>query len=145
MSFENEWEQLKAAARAEHSTRMRLNQAPGGTGQDSKKKLHVTPGTLRSFAKKAEEKAAKEFREAHSVAVSKTSEVSGSMKGFTCDEAFISFIESWKKGVKYVVGAIGDEGLAANLRSSADSFTAQDIDIRNSFSGAGTYKPGDTI
>ncbi|MFI9626865.1 type VII secretion target [Streptomyces sp. NPDC052042] len=145
MSFEDEWAQLKAEARAERSARMRLNQADGGGGQGSKGKLHVTPSVLRSFAKKAEEKAAKEFREAHSVAVSKTSEVSGSMKGFTCDEALTSFIESWKNGVKYVSGQIGSDGLAKNLRSAADCFVTEDQARRDSMRSVPTYKPGDVI
>ncbi|MFC9622195.1 hypothetical protein ACFTXM_20095 [Streptomyces sp. NPDC056930] len=98
MSFEDEWEQLKATAQAEHSTHMRLNQLGRGAGRASKEKLHVTPSILRGRAEKAEHKAAKEFREAHATAVSKTSEVSGSMKGFSCDEALTDFIDSWEKG-----------------------------------------------
>ncbi|MFJ7492347.1 hypothetical protein ACIQZB_14045 [Streptomyces sp. NPDC097727] len=105
----------------------------------------MTPSILRGRAEKAEHKAAKEFREAHATAVSQTSEVSGSMKGFSCDEALTDFIDSWKKGVKYVSGRIGDEGLAKTLRSAANSFENEDIERRDSFRSTYTYKPGDVI
>lgn len=77
MSFDDEWAQHVADAKAEQGTRMRLNQAGGGGGHGSKKKLHVTPAVLRGRAGKAENQASKEFRDAHTSAVTKTSEVPG--------------------------------------------------------------------
>ncbi|MEV6395785.1 hypothetical protein AB0M39_13555 [Streptomyces sp. NPDC051907] len=145
MSFDDEWAQHKATVESQRSTQMQLNQAGGGSGPGSKEKLHVTPSVLRGRAEKAENKAAKEFREAHKVAVSKTSEVSGSMKGFASDEALTDFIDSWKKGVRYVTGRIGNEGLAKTLRSSADSFETEEKDRKKSFQSKYTYKPGDVI
>ncbi|MCX4820270.1 hypothetical protein OG883_10205 [Streptomyces sp. NBC_01142] len=145
MSFDDEWAQHMATAKAERATQMRLNQADDGGGQGSKKKLHVTPSLLRGRAERAEHKASKEFRDAHTIAVSKTSEISGSMKGFSSDEAFTEFIDSWKKGVKYVSGQIGNEGLAKALRSSANSFGNEEEERKKSFRGEGTYKPGDVI
>ena len=145
MSFDDEWAQHKATAKTEQSTRMQLNEADGGGGQAGKQKLHVTPSVLRSRANRAENKASKEFRDAHNTAVSKTSEVSGSMKGFSSDEAFTAFIDSWKKGVKYVAGQIGNDGLAKALRAAADDFGVEEDDRKKSFQPKHEYKPGDVI
>uniref|UniRef100_A0AAU3GZ46 Type VII secretion target n=1 Tax=Streptomyces sp. NBC_01401 TaxID=2903854 RepID=A0AAU3GZ46_9ACTN len=145
MSFDEEWAQLKEAARARQSTKMQLNQADDGPGPGTKKKLHVTPSVLRNRAGIAEDKASKEFREAHNTAVSVTSEVSGSMKGFASDEALTTFIDSWKKGVRYVSGQIGNEGLAKKLRSAANSFESDDIAREKSLGSVHTYTPGDVI
>ncbi|MEU2873761.1 hypothetical protein ABZ769_31930 [Streptomyces olivoreticuli] len=142
MSFEEEWAQLVAEAKAKQASHMQLNSA-GDRGQG---KLHVTPALLRDRADKAVNKAAKEFREAHKDAVSKTSDASGSMKGFASSGAFGDFADSWKKGAAYVAGQIGEEGLAKALRSAADSFGHEDKRSEQSFQEVrSTYKPGDII
>ncbi|MFE0047163.1 type VII secretion target [Streptomyces albireticuli] len=141
MSFEDEWAQLVADAKAEQGAHMRLN----GAGGDGKSKLHVTPGLLRDRADKAVDKAAKEFREAHKEAVSKTSDAAGSMKGFASSGAFGDFAASWKKGAAYVAGQMGEEGLAKALRTAADSFGQVDKEQEKNLRKVRTYKPGDVI
>ncbi|MFI9490927.1 type VII secretion target [Streptomyces halstedii] len=145
MSFDEEWAQLKEAALARRSTQMRLNEAGAGPGAGPGRKLHVTPAVLRARAGIAEDKAAKEFHDAHSTAVARTSEVSGSMKGFASDEALTAFVDSWKKGVRRVTGLIGNEGLAKNLRSAADTFETDDTDGEKNLGSVPVYKPGDVI
>ncbi|MBF6048850.1 hypothetical protein GO001_27225 [Streptomyces sp. NRRL B-1677] len=143
MSFEEEWSQLVAEAKAEHAPRMRLNGAGGDAGRG---KLHVTAALLRDRAGTAEDKAAKEFRDAHKDAVSKTSDVSGTLKGFASSGAFGDFAESWKKGAAYVAGQIGGEGLAKALRAAADSFGHADKKVEQDLQKArSAYKPGDII
>ncbi|WP_030749331.1 type VII secretion target [Streptomyces sp. NRRL F-5135] len=144
MSFDEEWARHKADAQAEQDVGTRLDSAGGGD-RGTKKKLHVTPSVLRGRAGKAENKAAKEFRDAHKSAVTTTSEVPGSMRGFSCDEAFADFITSWKKGAAYVAGQIGKDGLATALRSAADSFDDEEDERKKSFKKEYTYKPGDVI
>lgn len=145
MSFDDEWAQHVAGARAEQGTQTRLNQSGGGGGHGTKKNLHVTPAVLRGRAGKAEHQASKEFRDAHKSAVAKMSEVPGTMKGFSSDEAFSDFIDSWKKGAKRVAGQIGKDGLANSLRSAANSFDNEEVKRKASFQEKGTYKPGDII
>ncbi|MGK5546046.1 hypothetical protein ACSNOH_15115 [Streptomyces sp. URMC 127] len=142
VSFAEEWSQLVAEARAEHAPRTRLDGAGGG----GRGKLHVTAALLRDRADKAENKAAKEFREAHKDAVAKTSDVSGSLKGFASSGAFGDFAGSWKKGAAYVAGQIGGEGLAKALRTAADSFGHADKQVKQDLQDArSAYKPGDII
>ncbi|MDH2392092.1 hypothetical protein QCN29_25575 [Streptomyces sp. HNM0663] len=145
MSFEDEWARHISDAGTQSPTSTRLNQLDGGGGQGGKPKLHVTPAVLRGRANKAETEAAKEFAEAHKSVISKTSEVSGSMKGFASDEAFAAFLTSWKKGVKYVSGRIGNEGLAKELRSAANSFGDEEAERKRSFDKERKYQPGDVI
>ncbi|WP_424892536.1 hypothetical protein [Streptomyces sp. XH2] len=148
MSFEEEWGRLVAEAKAEHAPRMRLDGAGGGAGGGGKGKLHVTAALLRDRADKAENKAAKEFREAHKDAVSKTSDASGSLTGFASSGAFGDFADSWKKGAAYVAGQIGGEGLAKALRAAADSFGHTDKQVKKDLQDARSaykYKPGDII
>ncbi|CAM5293293.1 hypothetical protein [Streptomyces abikoensis] len=144
MSFEEEWGQLVAEAEAEHAPRTRLDGAGGG----GRGKLHVTAALLRDRADRAEDKAAKEFREAHKDAVSKTSDASGSLTGFASSGAFSDFADSWKKGASYVAGQIGGEGLAKALRTAADSFGHADKQVKQGLQNARSadkYKPGDVI
>ncbi|MFH8790250.1 hypothetical protein [Streptomyces roseoverticillatus] len=125
---------------------MRLDGAGGGAGAEGRGKLHVTAALLRDRADKAENKAAKEFREAHKDAVSKTSDVSGSLTGFACSGAFGEFADSWKKGASYVAGQIGEEGLAKALRAAAGSFGHTDKQVKQGLQETRyTYKPGDII
>lgn len=145
MSFEEEWAQHVANGNAQRDIGMRLNHADGGGGSRQGKKLHVTPSLLRDRAEKAEKKAAKEFRSAHKQVIEKTSEVPGSMVGFSCDDALSGFVESWGKGVKYVAGQIGNEGLAKALREAASSFKGEDVRRGESFHEKYEYKPGDVI
>ncbi|MGW8374333.1 type VII secretion target [Streptomyces sp. ODS28] len=125
MSFEQEWAEIKAGSTKESNPHTRLNQTEDGSYHPGRQgpRLHVTPSVLRKHAARTD-RVRGDFAEADNKTMAETSQVPGSMKGFSSDEALKQFIVRWRSQMKHMDQMFS--GLAKSLRTSASDFKAVD-------------------
>ncbi|MBA0052104.1 hypothetical protein E0L36_14695 [Streptomyces sp. AJS327] len=128
MSFDEQWAQHVAAAKADRAARTQLNQlaADGGGSAGAGDKLRIDPKLLRERAGKAVP-LAKSFRAADDKAVRRMGRIGGGLAGFTCASAFQDFEERWTAQTRHVHRQLG-EVVPRALRKAAGDFKKNEDD-----------------